>query len=59
MFVRLCLDVHVVHVVLLHIRYDSCYLSQQHPLGGTPAYSGTTSAMNDVVTVYKTILLYP
>ena len=24
-FVRLCLDVHVVHVVLLRIGYDSCY----------------------------------
>ena len=39
-FVRLCLDVHVVHVVLLHIEYDSCYVvssthwvAPQHTLG--------------------------
>ena len=30
--------------------------NQQHPLGGTPAQSETTSAMIDVVTVYKIIL---
>ena len=58
-FVRLCLDVHVVHVVLLRIRTWQLLCSQQHPLGGTPAHSGTTSAMTDVVIVYKTILLYP
>ena len=39
-FVRLCLDVHVVHVVLLRIRYDSCYAvssthwaAPQHTIG--------------------------
>ena len=39
-FVRLCLDVHVMHIVLLHIRYDSCYavssthwVAPQHTLG--------------------------
>ena len=61
-FVRLCLVVHVMHVkhvALLHVRYNSCLCSQQHPLGGTPAYSGTTSAMNNVLTVHKTILSYP
>ena len=39
-FVRLCFDVHVVHVVLLCIRHDSCYavssthwVAPQHTLG--------------------------
>ena len=58
-FVQLYLDVHVLRVVLLRIGHDSRYAVRQHPLGGTPAYSGTTSAMTDVVIVHKTTLLYP
>ena len=46
--------------MLYHCASDMTAVMQSAaPIGGTPAHSGTTSAITDVVIVHKTVLSYP
>ena len=64
-FVQLCLDVHVVHVVVLHIRHDSSYwlhvMQSAAPIGWHPSTLWDHQCYDwyaDMVKVHKTILFH-